>query len=151
MFGDLETPMAPKFKSKSCPSTDTGEDDLFGQQHDQAIDDIFADFWSDGTLSGNAMVGSSGSESEAFNFGFDDTDFQVGETSTPAGEGGGLTDLDLDYDELLKWCGGESVPTGGGIGWSTSSGGAGLSAQDVDDLLGLAQLGTTAGSSGDCG
>ena len=149
IFGDLETPRAPKSKSKSCPGTDTGEDDLFGQQHDLSIDDLFADFWSDGTLSGNAIAGSSGSESEAFNFGFDDADFQVGGTSTPASEGGALTDIDLDYDELLKWCGGENATAGGSIGWSTSSGGVGgLSAQDVDDLLGLAQQGTTTGSSG---
>ena len=150
IFDDLETPRAPTFKSKSCPGTDTeGEDDLFGQLPDLSVDDIFGGFWSDGTLAGNAIAGSSGSESEAFNFGFNDADFQVGGTSTPASEGGALTDLDLDYDELLKWCGGEDATAGGSIGWSTSSGGVGeLSAQDVDDLLGLTQLGTTAGSSG---
>ena len=150
IFGDLETPRAPKFKSKSCPGTDTeGEADLFGQLHDPSVGDIFAGFWSDGTLSGNAIAGSSGSESEAYNFGFDDAGFQVGGTSTPASEGGALTDLDLDYDELLKWCGGENAPAGGSTGWSTSAGGVGgLSAQDVDDLLGLSQQGTTAESSG---
>jgi len=150
IFGDLETPRAPKFKSKSYPGTDTeGEDHLFRQLHDQSLDDIFAGFWSDGTLPGNAIAGSNGSESEGFNFGFDDSDFQVGGTSTPASEGGVLTDLDLDYDELLKWCGGGIAAAGGNVGCSTSSGAAGgLSAQDMDDLLGLTQQGTTAGSDG---
>jgi len=149
IFDDLETPRAPKFKSKSYPGTDTEEDNLFGQLHDPSLDDIFASFWSDGTLSGNVIAGSSGSESEAFHFGFDDADFQVGGTSTPGDESGRLTDLDFDYDELLKWCGGENAAAGGSAGWGTSPGGvSGLSAQDVDDLLGLTQQGTTAGSSG---
>lgn len=150
IFGDLETPKA--LKSKSYPGTNTeGEDHLFGQLHDQSFDDIFASFWSDGTLSGNTVAGSSGSDSEGFSFGFDDADLQVGETSTPANEddSGALTDLDLDYDELLKWCGDENAVASGSAGWSTSSGGVeALSAQDVDDLLGLTQQGTTAGSSG---
>jgi hypothetical protein len=150
IFGDLETPRAPKFKSKSYPGTDTeGEDYPLGQLHDESLDDIFAGFWSDGTLSGNAIAESNGSESEGFDFGFDDPDLQVGGTSTPASEGGALTDLDLDYDELLKWCGGENAAAGGDVGWNTNSGAVGgLSAQDMDDLLGLTQQGTTSGSSG---
>jgi hypothetical protein len=152
VFGYLETPRVPKFKSKSYPGTDTeGEDDPFARLHDQSFDDVFAGFWSDGTLSGNAMAGSS-SESEGFNFGFDDEDtalFQMVGTSTPASEGDALTDLDLDYDELLKWCRVEKPAAGESAGWDPISGGdGGLSAQDVDDLLGLAQQGMTAGSSG---
>ncbi len=150
IFGDVETPRAPKFKSKSYPGTDTEEDDYpLGQLHDQSLDDFFAGFWSDGTLIGNTLAGSNGSESEGSNFGFDDPNFQVGEMSTPASEGGALTDLDLDYDELLKWCGGESAAaSGGSAGWDTSSGtDGGLGALDMDDLLGLTQQGTIAGSS----
>ena len=148
IFGDVETPRAPKFQSKSCPGTDTeGDDYPLGQLHDQSLDDFFAGFWSDGTLIGNTIAGSNGSESEGSNFGFDDPIFQVGEMSTPASEGGALTDLDLDYDELLKWCGGESAAASENAGWNTSSGtDGGLSVLDMDDLLGLTQS-TTAGSS----
>jgi hypothetical protein len=148
IFGDLETPRAPKFKSESYPGTDTGDDYPFTQSHDQSLDDFFAGFWSDGTLTGNAIAGSE-SEGSNFGFGFDDPNFQVGETSTPASEGGALTDLDLDYDELLKWCGGESAAAGGHAGWSTSPGAAGgPNAQDIHDLLGLTQQDMTAESSG---
>lgn len=149
IFGDLETPRAPKFKSKSFSGTDSGDDFPFGQLHDQSLDDFFAGFWSDGTLTGNAIAGSNGSESEGSNFGFDDPTLRVGETSTPASEGGALTDLDLDYDELLKWCGGGNAATGGNVGWNPSSGSTGgPSAQDIDDLLGLTQQSVTAESSG---
>lgn len=149
IFGDLETPRAPKFISKSYPGTDTeGDDCPFTQSHDKSLDDFFAGFWSDGTLTGNTIAGSTGSESQGSNFGFDDPNFQVGEMSTPASEGGALTDLDLDYDELLKWCGAESAAAGGETGWDTSSGVAsGPSAQDIDDLFGLTQQGITIGSS----
>lgn len=150
IFGDLETPRAPKFKSRSYSGTDSEGDDFpFGQLHDQSLDDFFAGFWSDGTLTGNTIAGSNGSESEGSNFGFNDPTFQVGETSTPASEGSALTDLDLDYDELLKWCGGGSAATSGNAGWNPSSEATGgPSAQDIDDLLGLTQQSMTTGSSG---
>ena len=152
IFGDMETPRAPKFKSKSksYPGTDTeGDDYPFGPLHDQSLDDFFAGFWSDGTLIGNAVAGSNGSESEGSNFGFEDPIFQVGETSTPASEGDALADLDLDYDELLKWCGGEGAAASGDAEWNTSSEAVGgLSVQDLNDFLGLTRQDTTAGSSG---
>ena len=148
IFGDVETPRAPKFKSKSYPGDDTeGDDYPLGQLHDQSLDDFFAGFWSDGTLIGNTIAGSNGSESEGSNFGFDDPNFQVGEMSTPASEGDALTDLDLDYDELLKWCGGESAVANENAEWNAGSGtDGGLSVLDMTDLLGLTQQGTTAGS-----